>query len=192
LLVDSVSSNNNVFNVTYKVTKTRKNTIDVYYNQANPKIRRALISVQVDDKNITYNAVRVFNTNRTLNSTYYLQDNGSVTTTKPTGKALRYTGVIYNPDSSQTTPPTVAQVASGALPVNQTAGFAFTIQNGTSNYFKVGDFDLGTYVSLHLTDAYGLQRSLHGNVSKLTITDSEVTVNCGLDDPKLVLTWGGE
>jgi hypothetical protein len=148
---------------------------------------RGIYNPVINDRHISYNAVRLYNTDaNTYTTNYFLMPNGSVVTSYDASIGPVYQrSELYS--TSDTTSQSLLQIAASHLPANQTSGFEFDVYLG-DNLFTLDDFRVNIWIVLNYYDKDNVLRTVSGSVVENNITPSWVHVTCGLEKPRLKVT----
>lgn len=138
---------------------------------------RGAYGLTVNDKLIDYNSALVSSITGDESGVYYLNEDGTISTTLPDWiQTIQQAGLYYDPTTEQSSP---AQLAKGQLPTSQGSNFQVSITNGSTfdGLLRVGD-------SLSIFEN---GRTLKGTLTTATTTSDGQTLTFGFSNPRLVL-----
>lgn len=158
----------------------------VNYFTEQPHLNRGVSKLSINDKQIDFNAANVKSTDGKVSQIYYLNQDGSVTTSLPSWiTSIRATGNLYDSTQQSSTPD---QIAKSVLPTSQGANLSLTISK-TSPHAPFAELGNIWTIQVHNHDPRVVSRTLKGTITQLKETSDDIEITFGFNNPHLTLTF---
>ena len=151
-----------------------------------PHLNRGVSGLVINDKQIDFNAANVKSIDGKVSQLYYLNQDGSVTTSLPSWiTAIRATGNLYDSTQQTSTPD---QIAKSVLPTSQGANLSLVVSKTSPHaaFAKLGNI---WTIQVHNRDPRIVSRTLKGTITQLKETGDAIEVTFGFNNPRLMLTF---
>lgn len=151
-----------------------------------PHLNRGVSNLVINDKQIDFNAANVKSTDGKVSQIYYLNQDGSMTTSLPSWiTAIRATGNLYDSTQQSSTPD---QIAKSVLPTSQGANLSLVVSKTSPHaaFAKLGNI---WTLQVHNRDPKIVSRTLKGTITQLKETSDAIEVTFGFNNPRLMLTF---